>query len=120
MHTGAFLATQWTALNLIQTISRSLKLNCYFIATYLVQLSGKNVCDNIIKFHALTGCETTSYFDWIEKIKPFQKVLKNTDSTDLFPSLGKFVFVSVNERYQAIASNLFKQFYTMETTLKQD
>ena len=36
-------------------------------------LAGKTICNNIIQFHALRGCDTTSYFYGVRKIKLFQK-----------------------------------------------
>ena len=34
--------------------------------------SQEKLCDNIIQFHALRGCDTTSYFYGVGKIKSFQ------------------------------------------------
>ena len=39
--------------------------------------NGKTICDNIIQFHALKICDTTSNFCGVGIIKPFQKIMKN-------------------------------------------
>ena len=44
-------------------------------------LSGQNiVCENLSKIQALIGCNTTSYFYWVRKIKVFKKFLGQQDS----------------------------------------
>ena len=37
----------------------------------------KTMCYNIIQFHALTGCDTTSFLYGVGKIKLFQKITKS-------------------------------------------
>ena len=51
----------------------------------------KTICYNIIQFHALTGCDTTSFLYAVGKIKPFQKIMKNPNVLELISNLEHIV-----------------------------
>ena len=57
---------------------------------------GKTICHNIIQFHVLTGCDSTSYFYGVGKIKLFQKIMKNTNILQLISNLGHKVSADDN------------------------
>ena len=38
---------------------------------------GKDVCESMLAFHAITGSDTTSYFFRAGKVKTFKKILSN-------------------------------------------
>ena len=50
---------------------------------------GREICSNIIKLHAITGCDTTSYFYRVGKISPLKKVIKESESLNLISALGE-------------------------------
>ena len=50
---------------------------------------GQTVSSNISRFHAITGCDTTSYFFRMGKIAHLKKILKQSDSISLISELGK-------------------------------
>ena len=56
------------------------------ICTYL----GKRLFLNLLKIHALTGCDTTPYFYRVEKIKDFKKLLGQQDLCFLLSELGNY------------------------------
>ena len=56
------------------------------ICTYL----GNTVSRNILQYHAITGCDTTSFFYKIGKINSFKEVLKKSSCLSLIKCLGKF------------------------------
>ena len=64
-----------------------------YIYIYINELLflGKTISHKIIQFHELTGCDTTSYFYGVEKIKPFQKVMKNKNVIELILNLKRLV-----------------------------
>ena len=45
----------------------------------ICQYFGNILCGNILSFHAITGCDTTSYMFRVGKIKVFKKLEKNPD-----------------------------------------
>jgi hypothetical protein len=49
---------------------------------------GEFICQNILLFHAITGCDCTSYMYRIGKIRAFQKLLKNVNLCALLSSLN--------------------------------
>ena len=51
--------------------------------------NAKTICDNIIQFHALKICDTTSKLFGI--IKPFQKIMKNKNVIELILNLKRLV-----------------------------
>ena len=55
---------------------------------------GNTVSRNILQYHAITGCDTTSFFYRIEKISPFKEVLKKSSYLDLIECLGINKFLS--------------------------
>ena len=56
------------------------------ICSYL----GKTLSLNLPKIHALAGCDTTSYFYPVEKIKVFKKLLGQQDLCFLLSELGNY------------------------------
>ena len=62
------------------------------VFTYL----GIHMTDNILKFHSLTGCDTTSYFFRVGKIKVWKKLLKSPAKINLINSLGLTKDLSIN------------------------
>ena len=42
----------------------------------------------ITSFSSIQGCDTTSYFYGVGKIKPFQEIVKNTNVLKLISNLG--------------------------------
>ena len=50
---------------------------------------GNTVSRNILQYHAITGCDTTSFFYRIGKISPFKEVLKKSSCLGLIECLGK-------------------------------
>ena len=60
-----------------------------FLRTPVLQnTSGRLLLDTIFEFHALTGCDTTSNFYGVGKIKTFQKIMENTYILTLISNLG--------------------------------
>ena len=55
---------------------------------------GNTVSRNILQYHAITGCDTTSFFYRIEKISPFKEVLKKSSYLGLIECLGINKFLS--------------------------
>ena len=51
---------------------------------------GKTLSLNLPKIHALTGCDTTSYFYRVGKIKVFKKLLGQQDLCFLLSELGNY------------------------------
>ena len=45
----------------------------------ICQYFGDILYESILLFHAITGCDTTSYMYRIGKIRVFQKLIKNSD-----------------------------------------
>ena len=43
----------------------------------VVEYLGNYVAKHLLQFHAITGCDTTSYFYRVGKISVFKKVLNN-------------------------------------------
>eukprot|EP00794_Sanderia_malayensis_P011674 gene11674-biopygen9344 len=50
---------------------------------------GAEVCCYLPQLHAITGCDTTSYFYGVGKVRTLKKVLKNPQSLLLIQNLGK-------------------------------
>ena len=53
----------------------------------------KTICDDIIQFHALRVCDTTSYFYGVGKVKKsnyFKKIMKNRNVLELILNLEHF------------------------------
>ena len=48
----------------------------------------REICSNI-KLHAITGCDTTSYFYRVGKISPLKKVIKESELLNLISALGE-------------------------------
>ena len=48
---------------------------------------GQNLCENILSFHAITGCDTASYMFRVGKVKVFQKLMKKPESCNLLKAL---------------------------------
>ena len=63
-------------------------INKYASINKLYEYYGPSVCANISKYHALTGCDTTSYFFNVGKTSPFEKMLENSESLDWISELG--------------------------------
>ena len=55
---------------------------------------GNTVSRNILQYHAITGCDTTSFFYRIEKISPFKEILKKPSYLGLIECLGINKFLS--------------------------
>ena len=55
------------------------------------------ICKYLPQLHAITGCDTTSYFYRVEKINPLRRVLKSSDCLQLLAGLGKESF---NDEWQ--------------------
>ena len=55
---------------------------------------GNTVSGDILQYHAITGCDTTSFFYRIGKISPFKEVLKNSSYLGSIECLGKNKFLS--------------------------
>ena len=55
---------------------------------------GKNLYNMLRTIHAISGCDTTSYFYRIGKIKMLHNIQKKQDSIELLVSLGKNVSLS--------------------------
>ena len=54
----------------------------------------ENLYNMLQTIHAISGCDTTSYFYRIWKIKMLRNIQKNQDSIELLVSLGKNVSLS--------------------------
>ena len=50
---------------------------------------GKEVCESILAFHAITGSDSTSYFLHAGKVKTFKKIPSNQTKLKLIKELGK-------------------------------
>ena len=50
---------------------------------------GENVSMHLPNIHAISGCDTTSFFYGVGKFKLLKKVMKNQDSLDHLSSLGE-------------------------------
>ena len=54
-----------------------------------MQVFWNTVSRNILRYHAITGCDTTSFFNRIWKISPFKEVLKKSNCWSLIECLGQ-------------------------------
>ena len=50
---------------------------------------GSNIAEHLLQFYSLTGCDSTSYFYRVGKIKVWKKLMKQTDELKLIESVGK-------------------------------
>ena len=50
---------------------------------------GKDVCESLLDFHAVTGKDMTSYFFRTGKVKASKKLLSNPTKMNLIKELGK-------------------------------
>ena len=50
---------------------------------------GENLAGVLSHLHSLTGCDTTSYFYGVGKVKVIRKCIKEPESLDLLTLLGK-------------------------------
>ena len=50
---------------------------------------GKDICESILAFHAITDSDTPSYFFRADKVKTFKKILLNQTKLKLIRELGK-------------------------------
>ena len=50
---------------------------------------GGTISEHLLKFHAMTGCDTTSYFYRVGKIRVMKQFLKDQSTLQLIESLGK-------------------------------
>ena len=50
---------------------------------------GKDVCESLLDFHAITGKDMTSYFFRTGKVKASKKLLSNPTKMNLIKELGK-------------------------------
>ena len=50
---------------------------------------GKDVCESILAFYAITGSDTTSYSFCAGKVKTFKEILSNQTKLQLIKELGK-------------------------------
>ena len=55
--------------------------------TTICEVFGKDICETLILFHAITGCDTASYMFRISKVKAFRKLLKNPEKCSLLSAL---------------------------------
>ena len=67
--------------------------NKYASISKIIKYLGPTVSSNISRFHAITGCDTTSYFFRVGKFAPFKKILKQSDSISSISELGKQTIV---------------------------
>ena len=63
--------------------------NSYANISTICKYLGNTVSRNILQYHAITGCETNSFFYRIGKISPFKEVLKKSSCLSLIECLGK-------------------------------
>ena len=59
----------------------------YADISVICQYFGDVLCESILSFHAITGCDTTSYMYRIGKVRVFQKLMKNSDLCALMKNL---------------------------------
>ena len=90
-----------------------------YIYIYINELLflGKTISHKIIQFHELTGCDTTSYFYGVEKIKPFQKIMKNKNVIELILNLKRLV--SDNDDAITNCKIFIQLYFTIEHRRKQ-
>ena len=60
----------------------------------IVEYLGETVCDHFPAMHAITGCDTTSYFYRISKIKVLQNMQKQIEFCELISCLGETLNLS--------------------------
>ena len=60
----------------------------------VVKVFDKAIPENLMKFHALTGCGTTSYFYRVGKINMMKKFLKDSNNIHLIASLDKYPVIT--------------------------
>ena len=54
----------------------------------VVEYLGNDVAEHLLQLHAITGCDTTSYFYRVGKISVFKKVLNNPSCMSMIENLG--------------------------------
>ena len=74
----------------------------------------------MIQFHALTGCDATSYFYEVGKIKPFQKIMKNINVLELVSHLGHIVSANdyAKKNYEIFIQTVLYNRTSKETYVK--
>ena len=77
------LVNEYSKLLPIQEWVMKYDANKYASISKIIKYLGPTVSNNISRFHAITGCDTTSYFFRVRKIVPFKKILKQSDSISL-------------------------------------
>ena len=50
---------------------------------------GENISMHLPHIHAISGCDDTSFFYGVGKVKLLKKIMKHQDSLDLLSSLGE-------------------------------
>ena len=74
---------------------------------------GKVVCLKLPKIHTVTGCDTTSFFYGISKIRALKKLMKDNSKLELFDSLGKVLYNGIeNESLVETRIRLYKAMKT--------
>ena len=63
------------------------------------------ICKYLPQLHAITGCDTTSYFYRAGTINPLKRVLKSSDCLQLLAGLGKELF---DDEFQLDAMKFIK------------
>ena len=61
----------------------------YSDISIICEFLGKEICKSLLSFHAITGCDTTSYMFRVGKKRVFQKLLKQSDKCRLLHALEK-------------------------------
>ena len=69
--------------------NETLDTNKYPSISKITKYLRQTVSSNISRFHAITGCDTTSYFFRMGKIADLKKILKQSDSISFISELGK-------------------------------
>ena len=68
--------------------------NKYVNIRSIVNHFGNDVCIKLPHIHAITGCDTTSYFNGVGKVKVLKKIVGNPDLLSLLNDFGESVAVS--------------------------
>ena len=65
---------------------------------------GENVSMHLPHIHVIPGCDTTSFFYGVGKVKLLKKIIKHQDSLDLLSSLGESKELNVQNVEDVIVS----------------
>ena len=78
---------------------------------------GEDICLKLPKIHAVTGCDTTSFFFGVSKIKVLKKIMKDNSKLKWLDSLGESEVLSP-EGLSAVTQCLYRKSFITERRTK--